>query len=490
MPGHESWKDRRIVPADEKAFLNIVRDAPRTPPTPGIFDSPTRCYKVNQEWAGHLMGAVTALELWKAWLGAEDDRNPSVQAVSEFLIGEDCTVFKLRQNPLDPCQLQQSLDGGDTWTLAFDYSLCAGAGSTYSATIYIDIAITNIENNQTNYHDAGDVIIIVFPNLEYDTSAEDLNRDAALCYAIHALLNAIFEGALAVANQELNKGKFFSSLVDWTANFFGLSEETLLGALARSVVNLIFGTAALEDAINALENETARDAVQCCLYDNLAGSTVTEAAWSAAGTGCGFGSETDAGLLLAVIDPLFDDLDTYLALMALLSEAVVLSIAGMIGNDCLSLCAPPGNRVNFDAPLEDLPYVINVGQLDSSQSVTPPNSAEGDIAGGTSECEIIDIDLGSEMSVSEITFYHRVYRDGGSPYASRKAVILRDASKVWQEELGAIDTDPNGAWEFEEFTTTPTNDVRYIEVRISTTGQAAGQPKNEFWLDLIEITAT
>lgn len=30
----------------------------------------------------------------------------------------------LRQNPENPCQLQQSLDGGESWTLAFDYSLC------------------------------------------------------------------------------------------------------------------------------------------------------------------------------------------------------------------------------------------------------------------------------------------------------------------------------------------------------------------------------
>lgn len=31
----------------------------------------------------------------------------------------------LRQNPENPCQLEQSLDGGESWTLAFDYSLCA-----------------------------------------------------------------------------------------------------------------------------------------------------------------------------------------------------------------------------------------------------------------------------------------------------------------------------------------------------------------------------
>jgi len=37
----------------------------------------------------------------------------------------DCEQMILRQNPDDPCQLQQSSDGGETWTLAFDYSLCS-----------------------------------------------------------------------------------------------------------------------------------------------------------------------------------------------------------------------------------------------------------------------------------------------------------------------------------------------------------------------------
>lgn len=35
-------------------------------------------------------------------------------------------MFQLRQNPLNACQLQQSIDGGVNWSLAFDYSLCDG----------------------------------------------------------------------------------------------------------------------------------------------------------------------------------------------------------------------------------------------------------------------------------------------------------------------------------------------------------------------------
>lgn len=33
-------------------------------------------------------------------------------------------AFKLRQNETNPCWLEQSIDGGETWELAFDYSRC------------------------------------------------------------------------------------------------------------------------------------------------------------------------------------------------------------------------------------------------------------------------------------------------------------------------------------------------------------------------------
>lgn len=45
----------------------------------------------------------------------------------EVLDCEDCMQIQLRQNPSNGCQLQQSHDGGATWTLAFDYSVCQQA---------------------------------------------------------------------------------------------------------------------------------------------------------------------------------------------------------------------------------------------------------------------------------------------------------------------------------------------------------------------------
>lgn len=38
--------------------------------------------------------------------------------------GDDDMPYLLRQNPFDPCLLEQSIDGGANWTLAFNYDLC------------------------------------------------------------------------------------------------------------------------------------------------------------------------------------------------------------------------------------------------------------------------------------------------------------------------------------------------------------------------------
>lgn len=65
--------------------------------------------------------AHTALDVAAVWRLAYE------QARTEYLEGGGCETmtFQLRQNPADPCQLQQSLDGGETWSLAFDYTLCS-----------------------------------------------------------------------------------------------------------------------------------------------------------------------------------------------------------------------------------------------------------------------------------------------------------------------------------------------------------------------------
>lgn len=78
-----------------------------------------RAYSFFGEWiawqrdADH--NAKDVAEIWRT--GIEQSR----QEYEEF---GDCDVLDFRQNPSNKCQLQYSKDGGTTWLLMFDYSLC------------------------------------------------------------------------------------------------------------------------------------------------------------------------------------------------------------------------------------------------------------------------------------------------------------------------------------------------------------------------------
>lgn len=75
---------------------------------------------------------------WNSSLGTPIDRAKIISFQSDLArrlmdLTEDCqedTMFLLRQNPENPCQLEQSIDGGVVWTLAFDYSLCLNSDVT------------------------------------------------------------------------------------------------------------------------------------------------------------------------------------------------------------------------------------------------------------------------------------------------------------------------------------------------------------------------
>lgn len=78
--------------------------------------------------------SLAHLAQWTAW--ETDPAKRAAQAAqawkianeltrSNWMSGGECDVpCAFRQNPDDPCQLEYSQDGGETWLLMFDYSLC------------------------------------------------------------------------------------------------------------------------------------------------------------------------------------------------------------------------------------------------------------------------------------------------------------------------------------------------------------------------------
>lgn len=126
-PGDNDQQDRILVMDDEKKRALDLYTARLIPPDVGIFDEPTRCYQINKEWAKIVMGLVSWLTEIAPWRDATDESYPAIDEISKFLVGDNCMEFELRQSPTDDCLLEQTTDGGTTWTTAFDFSLCLTA---------------------------------------------------------------------------------------------------------------------------------------------------------------------------------------------------------------------------------------------------------------------------------------------------------------------------------------------------------------------------
>lgn len=59
-------------------------------PEVGIFDEPTRCYRINKQWARIVMGFASLLTMPELWKDAENDVYEPIQQILEFLAGDNC----------------------------------------------------------------------------------------------------------------------------------------------------------------------------------------------------------------------------------------------------------------------------------------------------------------------------------------------------------------------------------------------------------------
>lgn len=304
------WEYDKIVPY-------AARSKPLPRPTPGIFDSPYVCLRINILWLPHIMGVLDLLTAWDAWTGANDGlsaRDEIEKLLAAMRDGGACLEFgeslMLRQNPTNLCLLEQSVDGGDTWTLAFDFSKCGvikaaqinyafnnfNAGNTYTQNVW--------NHYQTNYDGT---LGSIAPELPYGTTPEDAARDAALCAALVRLIDIVCEVSITFyreqdeAQAEVNVGTAIAAAV-LTLIALAAAVPTAGGSLvALGGVAGLWGAgigigAAVGNAlfdrwqnyqIDQFEDESAKDDVVCFLYDYLKGTDVTQTQFAAALDGHG-----------------------------------------------------------------------------------------------------------------------------------------------------------------------------------------------------------
>ena len=303
----EEAVDRIVTIDDEKKRALDLWDVRLVPPEVGIFDEPTRCYRINKEWAAIVMGLVSWLTELPIWANAENEGYGAIEEISRFLVGNNCMEFQLRQSPDDFCILQQTLDGGTTWSNVFDFSLCTSIRDGTSETSIFNNYITNLTSFQNNVYNNyvsnyTTSITDIHPELGYGDS-DDAHRDSGLCHALTQLVDAICDSALEVLAESDNVANDLKSSLALVGAVLGLlilagsgvglpAASIMAASLAAGGIGLGAAVAAsIYDKISetseaALSDEAAKQELVCCLFDEMQGLNADKSALEAAFSAC------------------------------------------------------------------------------------------------------------------------------------------------------------------------------------------------------------
>lgn len=336
--------DRLIAIGDIIHRPLTVIEEPRIKPDVGILDAPLRCLVLNEEWFKHVGGAIEVLTEWRAWVDDYDERSDSVQEILKILSGEYC-MFQLRQNPSNSCLMEQSLDNGATWTTAFDYSQCISpALASESLNDSIDALNQLIADYDTT-------VASIAPDMVYDSSATDDIRDLALCHALNEIVDLMCEAELEYRRQIALASTITAIMLALLAVVITVATAgtatpfyLALSASLAGGFGVLFG--GLSEAI--LTDETAKDAVVCCMRDALAGSTLAKIDFEESLDACGFTGGTNEAQLAGAISELLTEDNMYTSFLDYMQRAYRLAEIGIADCPC-----PEDWEYTIDFTVED-----------------------------------------------------------------------------------------------------------------------------------------
>lgn len=235
----------------------------------------------NDEYRQAFIGHLYQLGKWWNWEkgGLEDRRATEAAAYWRELLHNmtfDCEggiMFRLRDDPDTDCFVQQSFDGGETWSHAFDKSCY----SSLDGLIWQSNTDQILRETRETYDGTPESILTDFPS-EWDE--ETPYATEVICYAISRLVSAGFAVADAIAKGELEETSDQAALGAGVLGIIAaiLAVPTLGGSLAAyagavGFAAIVGGVAG--NAIKALGDDPRwRDAdemeiLQCCAYENL-----------------------------------------------------------------------------------------------------------------------------------------------------------------------------------------------------------------------------
>lgn len=227
---------------------------------------------------------------WTNLTATPDELDEFVSNLDSQLDGNDCGVcnMEFRDNPLDPCEVQYSTDGGGTWTTMFRKDICHAAPTSVDIdNIYTDI--TNIETNNTTW--AGDIT-----NVAPDWAYVDADSDKALCWAISFYVDMVCDTAIAQIKSENQNNRDMNSWLDDLSDMLGAGVVAAIAFFSSNPITLpmvamtaiAWATTQVVDEIwdwlvtrdySDFEDEDARQAIKCVMYQAMEGATPQYANW-------------------------------------------------------------------------------------------------------------------------------------------------------------------------------------------------------------------
>ena len=306
---NRTWVD------DKKRFGTLPYDK-LVAPTPGIFDAPTRCFVINEEWSAIVMGMVSLLAEIRMWKGATDESFPAIREILKFLSGENCDMFNC--DDVEDCL--------ETSPIADAIAAVGFVQMEAGTQAHIDDLLAAYDGTAQS---VGSSIPATAPNL-------NSLDDNALCSALSRTV-AIYAAEKTIKLKE-EKGvtRFFQQMVDLMREVFG----TVPAWLAFLLGDNIYGCVAnVFVAINVLSERVDADEVACCLHDELRSAPMTLVNWDAALTSCAASLPFGAAQAIACLMDGDNNLSIYVSFLELYNELILRQIEGA---DFPCLCAPDG----------------------------------------------------------------------------------------------------------------------------------------------------
>lgn len=309
-------------------------------PTSGILDAPCISLRANVNWVGFLVGAVSRLAWFDVWDGDDAEKLRAVTEIDKFLdsLGGNNSM-RLRQSTTNDCQLEQSWDCGQTWSLAFDYSLCKGATYVAITTIYNLMAEIELNGQINIYNDNPGAYA---PDVEDD----DDGTNAAYCYALRIFIEAALVATIERKVNENRRDQIVMVVGDaiaviaafWTGGLI-TGTATAIGAAIHLLADAFMDALDLAKLEYLLADDTQLNQLVCCAYADMADFRLTTTIWNDlwGETSCStLGPEAQE--FLPVLALFCQDFNSYVMFLQSAQQGWEHYEAGLLANNCLEDC--------------------------------------------------------------------------------------------------------------------------------------------------------